>query len=58
MRWRSALAHMELREAEESMRASGSDDASLLRDARRVLSCLKRVDEIVRQPYRNVKCHC
>ena len=54
--WRSALVHMDLREAEESMRASEGDDATLLRSARRVLSCRGCVEEAVGQPFRNVRC--
>ncbi len=48
---------MELREAEESMRASGGDDAALLRDARRVLSCRRQVEEVASQAHGNVKCY-
>ena len=52
----SALAHMELREAEHSMYVSCNNDAALLRSAWRVLNCRERINEVACEPFRNVNC--
>lgn len=54
----SAVAHLQLQDAEESMHGKHADDATLLQSAKAVVHCRKVVQQVIAQPSSgNVRCY-